>query len=83
MLAEKRQVRAESARKEEERRAREMQRCLELLQEDVVKRTRATEVKYLEQERRMNAQNEMYKKMHRLGGILPAGIIQKSFAGDL
>mmetsp|Transcript_9068 Transcript_9068/g.22207 ORF Transcript_9068/g.22207 Transcript_9068/m.22207 type:complete len:628 (+) Transcript_9068:144-2027(+) len=83
MLAEKRQVRAESARREEERRAREMQRCLELLQEDVVKRTRATEVKYLEQERRMNAQNEMYKKMHRLGGILPAGIIQKSFAGDL
>ncbi|CAD7962475.1 unnamed protein product [Amoebophrya sp. A25] len=81
--AEERKDRAEVEREQEQARAREMQRCLELLQEDMVRRTRATEVKYLEQERRMQAQRDMYAKMHRLQHILPSSIIKKSCEEDI
>ncbi|CAD7924044.1 unnamed protein product [Amoebophrya sp. A120] len=82
-VAESRCAKAEHEKRTEELKASEMQRCLELLQEDVVKKTREVELKYLEQERRIAMQQEMYSKMHRLQNFLPPNIIQKSFLSDM
>ena len=82
-MAEERQKRAEADQLEQELKAKEMQRCLDLLQDDMVRRTRASEIKYLEQERRMQAQRDMYAKMQRLQHILPPSIIKKSCEEDI
>jgi len=81
-VAEAHAARVSAERDVQETRARELQRCLEILQEDMDRKTREHERQLMEEQRRIALQQDMQAKCIRLGNILPRHIVMKSYMED-